>query len=321
MNTLVLAEMQSGRLRGTTLSAVRFAQEIAEQTGGQWSAVVIGGQGVADVAERLGSFGPAKVYTVVGDAFEHCLAGPYSVVLAKLVEEHGFEVIATASTTTGRDVMPRLAARLGAGMVTGVCAWESRDGSILYKRKVFSGGVVASVTVSSPIHVLTIDATEFSDPMTGEQADVVAFEPGGLGAAYRARFAELQSHDSARPDLTEADTVIGFGRGVKDPANISNVEKLADILGAALGGTRAVVDSGWMPNDLQVGQTGKQIAPKLYFALGLSGSIQHIAGIRGAKKIVAINKDPEAAIFEVADIGLVADMQVAVPEIVELLGE
>ena len=214
----------------------------------------------------------------------------------------------------------RLAARLGAALVTGVCAWEPRDGAIIYRRKVFSGGVIAAVAVSSPLHVLTIDATEFGDPEPGDKGEIVAFDPGEIEGSYGARFVELQSQQNARPDLTEAEVVIGFGRGVKDPANIPNVEKFADTLGAALGGTRAVVDSGWMPNDLQVGQTGKQIAPKLYFALGLSGSIQHIAGIRGAKRIVAINKDPEAPIFEVADIGLVADMQTAVPELIELLG-
>ena len=320
MNTLIAAETQSGRLRGTTLSAVRFAQEVSRETGGSWSAAVIGCDANAEIADRMASFGPARVYMVTGDAFAHCLAGPYAVVLAKMVEQHGFQVVAAASTTTGRDVMPRLAARLGAGMVTGVCAWERRDGSIVYRRKVFSGGVVATMALSSPLHVLTIDATEFGDPEPGDKGEIVAFDPGELEGSYGARFVELQSQQSARPDLTEAEVVIGFGRGVKDPANISNVEKFADALGAALGGTRAVVDSGWMPNDLQVGQTGKQIAPKLYFALGLSGSIQHVAGIRGAKRIVAINKDPEAPIFEVADIGLVADMQVAVPELIELLG-
>jgi len=320
VDTLVIAEMQSGRLRGTTLAAVRFAQEVTGKIGGQWSAVVIGQQNIADAAERLASFGPVRVFTVTGEAFEHCLAGPYTTVVTKIVEEHGFQMIATASTTMGRDIIPRIAARLGAGTVTGVSAWEAANGTIAYKRKVLSGGVLATVSVSSPRHALTIDATEFGDPTPGDKGEVVAFDPGDLGEPYRARFVELQSQQSARPDLTEAETVVGFGRGVKDPANIANVEKLADTLGAALGGTRAVVDSGWMSNDLQVGQTGKQVAPKLYFALGLSGSIQHVAGIRGAKKIVAINKDAEAPIFQVADIGLVADMQVAVPEILEALG-
>ena len=318
MNTLVVAEMQSGRLRGTTLSTVRFAQEVAEKTGSPWSAVVIGHHNIAEVAERVASFGPAKVYTVTGEAFEHCLAGTYTAVVAKVVQRYGFQVVAAASSTTGRDFMPRLAARLGAGMVTGVCAWEPRDGSIVYRRKVFSGEVIATVELSSSLHALTIDATEFGDPTPGEKAEVVAFDLGEL-ETYRARFVELRSQQSARPDLTEADVVVSFGRGVKDPANIANVEKFADALGAALGGTRAVVDSGWMPNDLQVGQTGKQVAPKLYFALGLSGSIQHVAGIRGARKIVAINKDPEAPIFQVADIGLVADMQTALPEMLESL--
>ncbi|MFH0982482.1 MAG: electron transfer flavoprotein subunit alpha/FixB family protein [Planctomycetota bacterium] len=321
LNTLVVAEMQAGRLRGTSLSAVRFAQEVAEKTGGQWSAVVIGQQNVSEAAERLASFGPARLYTVAGAGFAHYLAGPYAAVVAEVVRQCGFQVVAAAATTTGRDLMPRLSGRLGAGMVTGVSAWQLKDGVISYKRKVFSGGVLATVTLSTPIHVLTIDATEFGDPHPGPKAEIVAFDPGDLGPSYRARFVELQAQPTTRPDLTEAEVVVGFGRGVKDPANIANVEKLADLLSAAVGGTRAVVDAGWMPNDLQIGQTGKQIAPKLYFALGLSGSIQHVAGIRGAKKIVAINKDAEAPIFEVADIGLVADMQVAVPEIVKMLGE
>lgn len=321
MNTLVVAETQSGRLRGTTLSTARFAQEVSENTQGQWSAVVVGQQDIADAAQHMASFGPAKVYTVTGDAFEHCLAGLYATVVAKLVEQHGFQTVAATSTTTGRDFMPRLATRLGAGMVTGVCGWEARDGTIVYHRKVFSGGVLATVNVSSTRHVVTIDATEFGDPTPGESAEIVAFDPGDLGEPYRARFVELRAEQRDRPDLAEADVVVSFGRGVKDPENIPNVEKFADVLGAALGGTRAVVDSGWMPNDLQVGQTGKQVAPKLYFALGLSGSIQHVAGIRGAKKIVAINKDSEAPIFQVADIGLVANMQTAIPEMLELMGK
>lgn len=322
MKTLVIAELQADRLRGTTLSAVRFAQEVAGQTGSSWSAVVLGASGAPGVgaaAERLACFGPERVFTVTGEALAQYLAGPYAAAVASLTRGHDFQAVAATSTTTGRDLMPRLAARLGAGMVTGVCAWEVTDGSMVYKRKVVSGAVLARVRVTSPIHVLSIDATAFGDPSPGERAEVVAFDPGDLGGPYGARFVELQAQRSARPDLAEADVVVSFGRGVKDQANIPNVEKLADVLGAAVGGTRAVVDAGWMPNDLQVGQTGKQVAPKLYFALGLSGSVQHVAGIRGARKIVAINKDPEAPIFQVADIGLVADMQVAVPEMTALL--
>jgi electron transfer flavoprotein alpha subunit len=321
LNTLVLGEMQAGRLRGTTLAAVRFAQDVTRATGGRWSAAVIGQENVAQAADRLAAFGPERVYTVTGAAYAHYLAGPYAAVMARLVEQQDFQAVAGAATTTGRDLLPRLAARLRAGMVSGVCAWEARDGGLRYQRKVFSGGVLASVSLSSPRQVLSIDATAFGDPAAGTPGPVVAFDPGDLGPAYRGRFVELRSQPSARPDLTEAATVIGFGRGIKDPANIGSVERLADALGAALGGTRAVVDAGWMPNDLQIGQTGKQIAPKLYFALGLSGSIQHVAGIRGAKKIVAINKDPEAPIFQVADIGLVADMQPAVREILAMLSD
>jgi electron transfer flavoprotein alpha subunit len=279
----------------------------------------MGKQDLAEPARRLASFGPARVFTITGAAFEHAMAGPRAAAVAQVVQQHGFDVIAAASTTTGRDFMPRLSAKLGAGMVTGVSAWEMSDGTIRYTSKVLSGSVLSTVTVSTPVHVLTIDATAFGDPSSGEGGEIVAFDPGDLGEPYRVRFVELRSQQSSRPDLTEAEVVVGFGRGVKDPNNIDNIEKLADTLGAALGATRAVVDAGWMPNDLQVGQTGKQIAPKLYFALGLSGSVQHIAGIRGAKRIVAINKDPEAPIFQVADIGLVADMQVVVPEIVEMI--
>lgn len=321
MNTLVVAETQSGRLRGTTLSAVKFAQEVAEQLGGTWSAVVLGHENVAEVADQLAGYGPQRVFTVTGEGYGHFLAAPCAAVLAALVEQHGFRIVAAASTTVGRDLMPRLGGRLRAGTVTGVSAWEVRDGVPVYRRKVFSGEVIAAVSVSSPVHVVTIDATEFGEPATGARGEIVAFEPGKLEAAAGARFVELRTQESSRPDLTEADIVVSFGRGVKDPANIANVEKLADALGAALGSTRAVVDAGWMSNDLQVGQTGKQVAPKLYFALGLSGSIQHVAGIRGAKKIIAINKDPEAPIFQVADVGLVADMQQAVPEITRLLSE
>jgi len=320
VNSLLIAEIQFGKLRGATLSAVRFVQEITGQLGGSWSAVVIGQEGVGQAAERIAGFGPQRVYTVIGAAYKHYLAGPFAAAAAKLASQLECRLITAASTTTGRDLMPRLAGRMGAGMATAISGWESRDGGLNYKRKVLTGSVVSLVRITSPLHVVSVDATEFADPTPGAKGEIVPFDPGDLGPPYRGRFIELRHQESARPELTEADVVVSFGRGVKDQANIPNVEKFADALGAAVGCTRAVVDAGWLPNEFQVGQTGKHVAPKLYFALGLSGSIQHVAGIRGAKKIVAINKDPEAPIFQVADIGLVADMQQAVPEMIQLLG-
>ncbi|MBE0617850.1 MAG: electron transfer flavoprotein subunit alpha/FixB family protein, partial [Proteobacteria bacterium] len=230
----------------------------------------------------------------------------------------GYTAALSPATTTGKDMMPRMAALLDAGMVSDVIAFEKGAAGTVYVRPMYAGNAEASVAVETPVHVLTVREAAFDAAAPGGVPAAVAEVPVAVEpASLKAKFVSYELTKSARPELTEAKAIVSVGRGVKDADGVKMVEQLADLLGAALGASRAVVDEGLLPNDLQVGQTGKIVAPDLYFALGISGAIQHVAGMKGSKVIVAINKDEEAPIFEVADYGLVDDVFKAVPKLVE----
>ncbi|MBN2358742.1 MAG: electron transfer flavoprotein subunit alpha/FixB family protein, partial [Deltaproteobacteria bacterium] len=231
-----------------------------------------------------------------------------------IAKASGASHVVACATTTGKDTLPRVAARLDAGMASDISGVV--DGKT-YRRPMWAGSVIGVVEIATPVQVLTVRGTEFAPaaPVAGAAAvETFAADPG----TSRMRFVRFDATKSERPDLAEARVVISGGRGLKGPEGFKEmIEPLADLFGAAIGATRAVVDAGWAPNDLQVGQTGKVVAPDLYLAIGLSGAIQHVAGMKGSKVIVAINKDEEAPIFGVADYGLVADLFKAVPELVE----
>jgi electron transfer flavoprotein alpha subunit len=216
-------------------------------------------------------------------------------------------------------MLPRLAARLDAAMASDVMAVVDAK---TFKRPMWAGNVTAVVELSSQIKVCSVRVAEFDAPAKGGGATAsenlsVAVDVGSL----KAKFVGKKEVKSERPDATTADIVVSGGRGVKSPEGYKIVEQLADVLGAGLGASRAICDAGWVPNDLQIGQTGKIVAPNLYIALGISGAIQHLAGMKSSKTIVAINKDPEAPIFAVADYGLVADIHTAVPELIQKIKE
>jgi electron transfer flavoprotein alpha subunit len=316
MNILVVAEMQLGKLKPGNRAAVRFAQDLAAKTGGRFSIALVGHQ-LGSATSELNRYGAAALYTIDAPAFAHYLPDSFSAAVAALVKAKQFTAVVGVEATTSRDIFPRLAGALAAGMCKGVSAIEEVDGKICYQRAVFSGMAMRTERIHTPIHVLTVDPTTMSDPADGAAGPVEAFAPPASSDA--ATFVELRRAESTRPDLSVADRVIGAGRGIKSAEYLKTIEQLADRLGAAIGATRAVVDAGWMPNEFQVGQTGKVIAPKLYIAIGISGAVQHAAGIRGAKNIVAINKDPEAPIFKIADIGLVGDLFEAVPQVLAQL--
>jgi len=222
--------------------------------------------------------------------------------------------ILIASTTTGKDVMPRIAALLDSSQISDIISVESAD---TFKRPVYAGNAIATVQSSDAIKTLTVRPTGFDAAETGGSAEVVSVDAVEANNSTKVVGRELTV--SARPDLGAADIVVSGGRGVGSAENFKIIESLADKLGAAVGASRAAVDAGYMPNDYQVGQTGKVVAPNLYIAVGISGAIQHLAGMKDSKVIVAINKDEEAPIFQVADYGLVADLFDAVPELVEAL--
>ena len=309
---LVVAEAHKGQLKKATFHALSAAQQIAQRTGGQVHAVVIG-EGIGEAAKAAAAAG-ATVHAVDGAGFAAPLAETHAAAAAAAAKASGASHVVIAATAYGKDIAPRIAAKLGAGLASDVLAFSGDGANVTFKRAMWAGNAVATVEVTTAVKVVSIRATEFpAAPAQGAAAGAVQALAVDAPAA-KTKFVEFNEVKSARPELTEASVVVSGGRGTK--GDFKPIEALADVLNAAVGASRAVVDAGWQPNDLQVGQTGKVVAPTLYIAAGISGAIQHLAGMKGSKTIVAINKDPDAPIFQVADYGLVADLFVAVPELV-----
>jgi electron transfer flavoprotein alpha subunit len=309
-NVLVLAEHQEGQLPKTTLVAVAAGKAFAAKTGGSCAAAVIGSN-VDAVATELAGYG-LPVYVADNPAFEHYLADAYAAAITKIADAKGADTIVGAATAQGKDVLPRVAAHRQAGMASDVTAIHD-DGSL--ERPMYAGNVIATVSIESEKKVISVRPTAFDPAAKGEGGNVEKIDATPDAEATRMGFVSFDKTKSDRPVLTEASVVVSGGRGLKNGENFQTVlAPLVDALGAAMGASRAAVDAGFVPNDLQVGQTGKVVAPTLYIAVGISGAIQHLAGMKDSKVIVAINKDEEAPIFQVADYGLVADLFKAVPE-------
>jgi electron transfer flavoprotein alpha subunit len=309
-NVLVVAEHLHGKFPKTTLIALAAGKALAAKTGGKALAVVLA-KGVDSLAAELATYG-VDVVAVEGDQYEHYLADAYTSALADLVRSKGCGTALATSTAVGKDLMPRLAARLDAAFVADMSGIESAD---TFRRPMWAGNLFATVKAEGSPRVLTVRGTAFDAAAKGGQG---AVEKLAVGTAGKMQFVEFLETKSDRPVLTEASVVCSGGRGLKNGENFKTVlEPLCDALGAAMGASRAAVDAGFVPNDLQIGQTGKVVAPALYIAVGISGAIQHLAGMKDSKVIVAINKDEEAPIFQVADYGLVGDLFKVVPELTE----
>ncbi len=312
-NVLIVVEAQpDGSLRKATLNAITAGRQIAAKTGGEVHAVVLA-KDASRLAEVVKEYGVAVVHAGSGAHLEHFTADAVAPAVADLATAIRAEYVGAAATQAGRDVLPRIAARLKAAMASEILGVQGTSGADLqFTRPMWAGAVIATVKLSTPIKVFTVRTTEF--PLA-EKSGAAAVKPFSPAAPPRAlsKVVSFKEVKSARPALTEARVVVSGGRGTK--GDFKEIEALADELGAAVGASRAVCDAGWQPNDLQVGQTGKVVAPQLYVAAGISGAIQHIAGMKGSKTIVAINKDGDAPIFQVADYGLVADLFKALPEL------
>lgn len=314
-NVLVIAEIAEGNVKKTTLTAITFARQAAKRTGGAVHGLVIGA-GVGNAASELAKYVGA-VHAAEHAALAEPTAEAYAKVIAAAAKAANATVVCMAATSHGKDVMPRAAALLGAGMASDILGFTG-DGFAL-KRPVQAGNVIATVEITTNLKVISTRPTEFDAAKPEASPGSVAPLSVELGA-LKTRYVKFDKVQSERPELTDARVVVSGGRGLKEADNFKKlVEPLADKLNAAIGASRAVVDAGWVPNDMQVGQTGKVVAPDLYLALGISGAIQHVAGMKGSKTIVAINKDPEAPIFQITDYGLVADLFKAVPELTEKL--
>ena len=309
MSILVLAEHNNLALAGATLNAVAAAQQI----GGDL-AVLVAGEDCAAVGEAAAQVaGVSKVLVADSAAYGHQLAENVGALVAEIGA--GYSHILAPATSNGKNILPRVAALLDVGMVSDIIAVESAD---TFKRPIYAGNAIATVQSSDSIKVVTVRTTGF-DPVAAEGGSAAVESVDAARDLGVSRFEKEELAVSDRPELTSASIVISGGRGMQNGENFDKLYKLADILGAAVGASRAAVDAGFVPNDMQVGQTGKIVAPSLYIAVGISGAIQHLAGMKDSKVIVAINKDEEAPIFQVADYGLVGDLFQVLPELETLI--
>ena len=305
MTILVIAEHDNQTLKPATLNTVKAAQQI----GGDIE-VLVAGSGCQAVAQAAAAIaGVSKVKLADNAAYQHQLAENLSQLVAALAPAYS-HVLAPA-TTTGKDMLPRAAALLGVNMVGDIMAVVSAD---TFKRPIYAGNAIATVQTADAIKLLTVRGTAF-DPAAATGGSAAIEAVSDVFTANNTQFVGEEIVKSDRPELTAAKVVVSGGRGLGSGENFALVYALADKLGAAVGASRAAVDAGYVPNDMQVGQTGKVVAPQLYMAIGISGAIQHLAGMKDSKVIVAINKDPEAPIFQVADYGLVGDLFTVVPEL------
>ncbi len=316
-NVLVIAQIMDGEVKRATNSAVTFAQKAATILGGTYSIIALG-DSLAKASETLCKLGAAKVYQVEGAGLSNGLAEQWAPTIAEVAKSGGFSLVVSPASSIGKDVMPRVAYRLDAGMASEVTSVQAEGERLTYTRPMYAGNVNGKVQITTPVQVVTIRATEF-DPAAPVDASspVEKIAAASSPAMGRVKFEGFEKSVSARPDLTEARIIISGGRGMKAKENFKILEDLADLVGGAVGASRAAVDSGFIHNDFQVGQTGKIVAPDLYVAVGLSGALQHVAGMKSSKVIVAVNKDEEAEIFQIADYGIVGDLFKVIPELQE----
>jgi electron transfer flavoprotein alpha subunit len=314
-NVLAYCEFNGAQLKSSALANLSFARQAAQAHGGDVIALLIG-PGAAAAGAAAASYAP-KVIVVDDPALAHFLAETYAPIVAAVAKAQGATLISATATAAGKDLAPRVAGLLDAGMASDVARLEGKD---TFMRPVLAGNAYSTIQISTPIIVVTPRQSEFEPAAALASAGTVETAPAGPPGvpidALGAEFVRLDAQKSDRPDLSDAKVVVSGGRGMKTGENFKVLEELADLLGAAMGASRAATDAGMVPADWQVGQTGKIVAPNLYFAVAISGAIQHLAGMKGSKTIVAINKNKDEPIFQVADYGVVAEWEKAVPELI-----
>ena len=311
MSVLIIAEPTTSAVKSATLTTISAAAKLD----GDLHVMVIGAEcaGAAEAAARIA--GVSKILVADAPQYEHPLAENVAPLITGLAK--GYSHVLAPATTFGKNVMPRVAALLDVAQLSEIVAVESTD---TFQRPIYAGNAIATVQSADPIKVITVRGTAFEAAVAeGGSAAIEALST--IPATAASKFVSQELSKSERPELTSARVIISGGRGMQSGENFVMLEQLADKLGAAVGASRAAVDAGFVPNDYQVGQTGKIVAPELYIAVGISGAIQHLAGMKDSKVIVAINKDEEAPIFQVADYGLVGDLFKVVPELIGTLGK
>ncbi len=318
---MIFIEHHNASIRKVSLELLSQAKIIAAKSGDPVIAVVLGKE-VSSVAELAGTYGADKVLFVEDDKLENYTTGAYTSVLNQLIQKEAPQAILLGNTAIGKDLAPRLAQRLGVGMASDCTGMEMDDKDFLkFKRPIYGGKAAAELTLTQKPIVATIRPNTFPSgaPDAAHKAEMVKESAAIDVSDLRAIVKEVVLAASERPELIEAEIIISGGRGMKGPENFVLLEECADSIGAAVGASRAAVDAGWREQKFQVGQTGKTVSPTLYIACGISGAIQHLAGMGSSKIIVAINKDPEANIFNLADYGIVGDLFEIVPLLTEEL--
>ncbi len=316
---LVFIEQRDGQIKRASLESLSKGAELAQ--GGKVVAVVIGNH-IKSLAEGLGKYGATKVVAFENEAFARYAPTAFAKLIVKTVKEESATIVLLASTAMGKDLAPRVGARLGAGVVSDAIDLKEENGKLIAKRYAYSGKAIASVVLESEVKVFSIRPNSFPiNDAHGSTAEVVVSTYNPETADLRDVVKEIVA-SAGKLDVAEADIVVSGGRGLRDPnadgkQNWENLERLAQTLGGAVGASRAVVDAHWRPHSEQVGQTGKVVSPKLYIACGISGAVQHLAGMSSSKVIVAINKDKDAPIFQVADYGIVGTAEEVLPQLIE----
>jgi electron transfer flavoprotein alpha subunit len=318
-NVLAVAEQRDGALMGVSHEVVTAARKVADGIGGGVDAVVVGGPGVGEAATSLGTYGADRILALEHDALGSYHPEGYAAAIADQARDGDYYAILFPATSAGRDLAPRVAAKLDVPLATEITGLELDGDELVITRPLYSGKVFAQLTLDAAPRVASLRGNVFRPEENPRDATVEVVDVGADPDAWKVKIREVKESAGDRPDVAEASTVVSGGRGLKEAENWAMLEELADALGdgVGLGASRAVVDAGWRPHSEQVGQTGKIVSPQLYFAIGISGAIQHLAGMRTAGTIVAINKDADAPIFKVADYGIVGDAFEVVPALTE----
>jgi electron transfer flavoprotein alpha subunit len=324
MKILAFAEQREGKFKKTAFEITKAAKNISESLDAELLSLVIGNE-VENMAAELGGYGATQVIVVEDPRLKYYSATAFSKIVSEIAQKESVSLILLPASQLGKDLAPRIAVKLDAGLATDCTAVKIEGNEIIATRPIFAGKVLSDVKITSSVKIFTLRPNVFtSGKSSGAKVSVQKvsvdindsdFKVKGLGTKV----------SIGRPDVTEASIIVSGGRGMKSPENFQMLEALAETLGAAVGASRAAVDAGWRPHDEQVGQTGKTVSPNLYIACGISGAIQHLAGMSSSKYIVAINKDKDAPIFQIADYGIVADATEILPalnmEIKTLLGK
>ena len=322
-NVLVFAEARGGELRKLATEAVAVGRRLADATGGgEVHAFVAGAPGVAQKAEALGRYGADVVIALEHPALATFERESIAATIAARAKSASYRAIVLGFSAQGRDLGPRLAAKLDAPIVSDIVDLEVSGDALTVKHPGYANKVMITLTISGSPAIVSVRPSAFSAQELPRTVRAETIAPAADPSAARVKVTQVVEGSKGRPDLADAPVIVAGGRGLKAPENFKLVEDLADAFGnAAVGATRAVTDEGWRPHADQIGQTGRQVSPQLYVAVGISGAIQHLAGMRSSKTIVAINRDKEAPIFKVADYGIIGDVLEVVPALTQAVRE